>query len=306
MKKKQIKIINKLKVLSLFSGGGLGDLGLEMAGMEIAGQVEIDEVCQRLLKLRWPDVPKWGDIKNVKKEKLPKADVIAGGPPCQGFSVAGKQRGKADDRYLWPAMFDIIKFVKPRYVLFENVAGIVKVALDDVLIDLESEDYACWTFNIPACGINAPHKRERIWVIAYKINAPNTMRQRGRRGSEGRRQILECQSPKIKIKGPDRPVGGNAGYADDKRLQRYWKNEKYAGKRIAGTPDWETDWRDVAFKSCDGRVDDGGAVELDGFKLSKAKHRVERLKILGNGQVVVLVRQLGGFIIRLDKYLGNK
>lgn len=443
--------MRKLKVLSLFSGGGLGDLALEMAGMEIVGQIELDEVCQKLLKLRWPKVPKGRNIKNVKKEKLPKADVIAGGPPCQGFSIAGKQRGKADDRYLWPAMFEIIKSVKPRYVLFENVTGIVKLAIDDVLADLESENYTCWTFNIPACGINAPHKRERIWIIAYsnsiqyrgeksrsnaeenrvskvnrkeistarefsgansqwrsegyvtnsrstkfngisgeqrkeifslgrenknvaysesverersfternkpiksktqvgdgncvikntklsgagdncrkiadqrgksstdrqeslrqedrkvgssRINTANSDAQdsvceRGRGRSQDRRQVLDSQATQVEVKGSNRKVRVNDRDYHYERLQRFWRDEECAGERIIRTADWEADWRDVAIESCDGGMDDGSAVELDGFKLSKAKHRVERLKILGNGQVVGIVKVLGEFIIK--------
>lgn len=93
------------------------------------------------MELRWPGIPKYGDIKNVKTEELEPVDLITGGFPCQGFSVAGKRAGKADDRWLWPEMRRIIEGVRPRWVLAENVPGIIKLALDDVLSDLEALGY---------------------------------------------------------------------------------------------------------------------------------------------------------------------
>ena len=173
-----------MRVLSLFSGGGLGDYGLELAGMEIVGQVEIDDYCQKILKLRWPDVPKWRDIREVKGEEVVKTvgrvDLISGGFPCQPFSVAGKQRGKQDDRYLWPEMFRVVSEVKPAYVLGENVPGIIKSALDQVLSDLESIGYTCQAFTIPACAVDAPHRRDRLWVVGYNVADSESIRTQGR------------------------------------------------------------------------------------------------------------------------------
>jgi len=94
-------------------------------------------------------------------------DLLTGGFPCQGFSVAGKRRGKEDDRYLWPEMFEVIKAVRPRWVIGENVAGIVNMALDTVLSDLEDQGYATQAFIIPACAQNAPHRRDRVWIVAH-------------------------------------------------------------------------------------------------------------------------------------------
>jgi DNA (cytosine-5)-methyltransferase 1 len=147
-----------------------------MSGMEIAWQIENDPDCREVLDLRWPDVPKHGDIKNVKAEELEKVDIITGGFPCQGFSVAGKRRGKADDRWLWPEMRRIIEGVRPRWVLAENVPGIIKLALDDVLSDLEALGYTTGTVTVPACAVGAPHRRERVWIVAYTVNAGSQKR----------------------------------------------------------------------------------------------------------------------------------
>ncbi len=160
-----------MKVLSLFSGGGLGDLGLMAAGMEIAGQVEIDAYCQKILALRYPETVKWKDVRLVTgkevKEKCGAIDVITGGFPCQPFSNAGSKMGKSDDRHLWPEMFRIISEVRPSWVIGENVSGFIDMALDDVLADLEGLGYECITFVFPAHALGAWHRRERVWIVGY-------------------------------------------------------------------------------------------------------------------------------------------
>lgn len=104
-----------MKIGSLFSGGGLGDFGFMAAGMEISWQCEIDEYCQKILALRYPESKKYRDIKILKGEELEKVDIITGGFPCQPFSNAGSKMGKSDDRHLWPQMFRIIQEVKPSW-----------------------------------------------------------------------------------------------------------------------------------------------------------------------------------------------
>jgi len=161
-----------MRIGSLFSGIGGFEIGFEWAGMlmgeptEIVWQVEIDKWCRDRLAEQWPDAERFNDVKTCGKNNLKSVNIICGGFPCQPHSVAGKRKGKEDDRYLWPEMFRIIAEIQPRWVIAENVSGIVNMALDNVLSDLEGEDYTCWTFNIPACGINAPHRRERIWIVA--------------------------------------------------------------------------------------------------------------------------------------------
>jgi len=135
--------------------------------MTCAWQVEIDDWRRWVLEMHWPDVPKYGDVRNVGRHNLEPVDLIAGGFPCQPYSVAGKRRGAEDDRNLWPEFSRVIKEMQPRYVLAENVPGIITTYLDTVLSDLESQGYTCGTFNIPACAFGAPHRRYRIFVVAY-------------------------------------------------------------------------------------------------------------------------------------------
>jgi len=152
---------------SLFSGIGGFDLGLEKAGMICKWQCEIDPFCNKVLAKHWPNVKRYGDIKEIGGYNLETVDLICGGFPCQPFSFAGKRRGKKDDRYLWPEMLRVIAEVKPAWVIGENVPGIIHMELDKALSDLEAEGYETQTLIIPACAVDAPHRRDRIWILAY-------------------------------------------------------------------------------------------------------------------------------------------
>jgi DNA (cytosine-5)-methyltransferase 1 len=162
----------KFTHLSLFSGIGGLDLAAEMAGFETVGQCEWADYPSKILEKHWPDVPRWRDIRTLTKESfyektgLRTVDVLSGGFPCQPFSLAGKRTGTDDDRYLWPEMLRVIRELRPTWVIGENVPGIVNMALDEVLSDLENEGYSAQTFIIPACGVDAPHKRERVCILA--------------------------------------------------------------------------------------------------------------------------------------------
>src|SRR6056300_1215025 len=162
---------NKLKVLDLFSGIGGFSLGLHSTDIfDTVKFVEFDEFCQKILKKNFPNIPIEGDIKNVKGKEF-EADIIVGGFPCQPFSVAGKQKGRDDNRYLWPEMFRLIKEIKPEFIIGENVQGLVNLqngmVLRQVQDDLEGEGFEVQCFLIPASGIGAWHQRNRVWIVGH-------------------------------------------------------------------------------------------------------------------------------------------
>jgi DNA-cytosine methyltransferase len=154
-------------VLDLFSGIGGFSLGLERAGMHTVAFCENDPFCQKVLAKHWPGVPIHENIEDLDgREYRGSVELICGGFPCQPFSVAGDQRGSEDDRFLWPEMFRVIREVEPLWVIGENVVGIINMELDQVLSDLEDSGYSCQTFVIPACAVDAQHRRDRVWIIA--------------------------------------------------------------------------------------------------------------------------------------------
>ena len=156
--------------VDLFSGIGGFSLGLERAGFKTVVFCEQDKFCQKVLNKHWPEIPIEPDIKTFDGKKYAGAFILTGGFPCQPFSCAGKRRGKEDERALWPEMFRVIQEVRPTWIIGENVAGFIGMGLDDSISDLEREGYSVQAFIIPACAVNAPHRRDRVWIVAHSTS----------------------------------------------------------------------------------------------------------------------------------------
>lgn len=161
-----------LRHASLFSGIGGFDLAADWMGWENVFHCEIDQFCQRVLKYHFPNTITYADIKltdfTIHRGQI---DVLTGGFPCQPYSTAGKRKGKEDDRHLWPEMLRAIREIQPGYVVGENVRGLTNwnggMVFDEVQAGLENEGYEVLPFLLPACGVDAPHRRDRIWFVAH-------------------------------------------------------------------------------------------------------------------------------------------
>lgn len=162
-----------MRFLSLFAGIGGFDLGLERAGMTCVGQCEIEPYCRAVLRKHWPDVPIFDDIRQLTIDAVQQTcgtvDLVCGGVPCQPSSVAGKRLGAKDDRWLWPEFLRIVRGVRPRWVVAENVPGLLALGDESeaVFRDLEQAGYTVWPLVVGADDVGAPHRRKRLWIVAY-------------------------------------------------------------------------------------------------------------------------------------------
>ena len=169
---------------SLFTGLGGFNIASDEIGWETIFNCEIDKFCQRVLKYYWPDTIIYDDIKKTDFTKYRGTiDVLSGGPPCQPISVAGKRKGDKDDRWLWPETIRAVREIAPTYCVFENPTGILSMEngrlFKGILTALENEGYEIECFVIPACSTGAPHRRDRVWIIAYSTG------KRTRKGTRG-------------------------------------------------------------------------------------------------------------------------
>jgi len=171
-----------MKAIELFAGIGGISLAMEWAGIKTIAFCEREPFCQKVLKKHWPDVPVFDDVRTLNRKVLEETgviephgtvDIISGGFPCQPYSIAGERRGEEDDRALWKEMFRIIQEIRPRWVVGENVANFANMGLDNALSDLESIGYTAGAIILPALAVKAPHRRDRVFIVA---NLPNTNR----------------------------------------------------------------------------------------------------------------------------------
>ena len=183
--------MEKLKVLDLFSGIGGFSLGLERTGgFETVAFCEVEEFPQKVLRKHWPEVPIFEDVRKLDATRLGRIDCVVGGFPCQPWSLAGERKGTEDDRDLWPEMLRVITDASPEWVIGENVRGFVNepMGLERSISDLEDAEYKVQAFIVPACAVDAPHRRDRVWIVA---NARRKHRSKGaevERGLRGKSQ----------------------------------------------------------------------------------------------------------------------
>lgn len=318
-----------MKHLDLFSGIG----GFAIAVDSVWPQSEHifcdnDKFCQAVLKKHWPNAKIYGDIRTITNtgyfgqtepekqavgSKQPHSiDFLTGGFPCQPFSQAGRRKGTADDRYLWPEMLRVIREFKPTWVIAENVRGLVTwndgLVLEQVCLDLEAEGYEVQAFIIPAVAVNAPHRRDRVWIVANRAGERPDNWKRDRE----ERPILHDEGTPEKDKrereGRERRSGETDNVTESFSKRTRWSMEgngnsdapdtgcerqEVIQKQAAGgfqRDSWNKNWIEVATEFCS--VDDGLPVKLDGFECTKSQHRVQQLKAYGNAIVPQVAAQI--------------
>ena len=236
--------------LDLFSGIGGFALAAQRAGYQTIGFSEINPYACKLLKRHWPNVPNYGDIRNVCGIRC---DLLTGGFPCQPYSLAGKRRGSADDRALWPEMCRVVAESRPRWVLGENVPGIINLELDRVLSDLENLGYSAWPLVLPACATDAKHRRDRVWIVAHNQSSsgmqsshetnPSTSCRESRNGPEcSGANVADAASSRRNERHPNARGNGEGAAAPEEwpRPTDYhrWPAEPGMGRVAHGIPNW--------------------------------------------------------------------
>jgi len=286
---------------SLFSGGGGFDLAADFMGWRNVFHCEIDPFCKQVLSHYWPNSDSIGDIRNFNaKQYRGKIEILTGGFPCQPFSLAGKRRGSSDSRYLWPEMLRIIREVKPKWVIGENVYGILNwsdgLVFEQVHADLEKEGYEVQAFILPACGVNAPHRRNRVWFVGYNQHYQNDSYTHG-----NGRQRRHCKNEKQSIKArkhaqrnpmpmgchdTDRYRKGLEGRKEARNTQKGWKKifKQFARQCRRGY------WRKWPTQSPVCGRNDGLPCKLDGITISR--WRRESIKMYGNAIVPQVTLQI--------------
>ena len=272
-----------LTVGSLFAGIGGFDLGLERAGMRVRWQVEIDPYCQRVLAKHWPYVQRYGDIRTIDWGTVEPVDLLCGGFPCQDISLAGKGAGLSGERSgLWFEYAKAIEVLRPSYVLIENVSALRSRGLDQVLGSLAALGYDAEWHCIPACAVGAPHRRDRVWVVAYA----NQSRSQGYGAECG----LGESRQKVEIGWSGDDVADSIGESAERR-----HNGLEWGQRSASKIAQNGGQRD-------GIANGWWAVEPPVGRVAHGiPRRVDRLRGLGNAIVPQIATFLGERILAYDQ-----
>lgn len=318
--------------LGLFEGIGGFSLAARQMGWHTAAWSEINPFCRTVLQYHFPEAEALGDITKTDFTRYAnKIDILTGGFPCQPYSLAGKRKGKDDERHLWPQMLRAIREIKPRWVVGENVFGIVSwdggLVFEEVQADLESEGYEVQPFILPACAVDAPHRRDRVWFVAKDAHIRNDGRVYSERGQLLNWDISETSADRVFT-----GITTNDSNARVESLRQTWQNEVYGFEATTHTDSrrqpheeyWKAqsklfteasllrNWQNFPTQSPIRRGDDGIPKELDiatllkGRKLQKRykplNHwRNEAIKALGNAIVPQVALQIFKAIQQYEK-----
>jgi len=271
-----------LRHVDLCSGIGGFALGFEWA--ELSSPVlfcDIEPWSRKILAKHWPDVPIAEDVKELANDPdglIPDCDILTAGYPCQPFSLAGERRGTEDDRHIWPYILSIVKAKRPAWCVFENVYGHVSMGLDEVLSDLEGAGYAARPFIVPACAADAPHRRDRVWIIGRNVAYTDIIHWRS---------VKEPRKPKGQAWGKSVSNGSSdVAHTNSAGLQGQWREHEFVsereaehsvgsgGKEIGAAARWKPE-------PAVGRVANG------------IPRRVDRLRGLGNAIVPQIAMRIG-------------
>lgn len=295
-----------LRHVDLCSGIGGFALGFEWAGLSRPVLFcDIEPWSRKVLRKHWPDVPIAEDVKELANDpdrNVPDCSIITAGYPCQPFSVAGARRGTKDDRHIWPEIFTIIKAKRPTWTVFENVYGHVSMGLDEVLSDLEGEGYATRPFIVPAVACDAPHRRDRVWIIGRNVgntehNGSSAAKiKRGSKETSDNNTQGQIKTSQSKGAGQSRNSGG---------MEASTRAEDVADTSNEGSQGRLSGWQNKERKSQLGYVGCGSAIHKQSIKdrwpteppvgrvANGIPRRVDRLRGLGNAIVPQIAQRIG-------------
>tara|TARA_R110002096_G_scaffold381352_1_gene575204 strand:- start:304 stop:1161 length:858 start_codon:yes stop_codon:yes gene_type:complete len=272
---------------SLFSGIGGFDLAAQWMGWENVFHCEYDPFCQKVLKHHFPNSKLYKDVRKFDATAYAgRIDILTGGFPCQPFSSAGKRLGTEDERHLWGEMLRIIREIKPSYVVGENVRGLLNwgggVQFEQVCSDLEAEGYEVTPYILPACGKSAPHRRDRIWFVAYSNS------------SEQKRDKKANNQKKRNLRGNEEvDVFGKLSSSGNVTNSNSWRGKSQRiASGVGGVVEYieRNRFREFPIKHFLCRGDDGLSRKLDGITFSK--WRRESLKAYGNAIVPQVAHEI--------------
>jgi DNA (cytosine-5)-methyltransferase 1 len=279
---------------SLFSGIGGFDLAAEWMGWENKFHCEWNPFGQKVLHHYWPEAEQFTDItKSNFKKYANQIDILTGGFPCQPYSQAGKRKGKEDERHLWPEMLRAIREIQPSWVVGENVFGLINwsegLVFHEVQTDLEAEGYEVWPYVLPAAAVNAPHRRDRVWFVAYS----NINRHRIDRKENRKKNIIsEEHREELCSRMLNRTNSGTTSNTDNERREKCNISKKSNKQKFInrGVNDNSNYWENFPTVSpiCNG--DDGISNRLD--SITFPKWRNESIKAGGNAIVPQVVYQI--------------